>query len=306
MIIIGESIHIIAPRVRRAIEERDAEAIQKIAIQQVKAGAQILDLNIGPQKKRGVEVMEWLVDTIQDVVDVRLSLDTTNLKAIEAGLKRCKRKAIVNSTSGEAERLEKVPPVAAKYGAGLIALTMAKSGIPITAEERVGIALEFLIPRAMEVGIPMEDLYVDPLALTVAGTQEYVVPSIETVRYLKQAFDPAPMTTIGLSNISNTVPDENRSLIDRIYLVMLMATGLDTVIANPLDRKLKEVIRIIEERDTSTPVGQLLINLYDATAAMEELDPGLVDMDDPAQADIYKTVRILTNQVIYADSYLRM
>ena len=306
MIIIGESIHIIAPKVRKAIEERDTETIQKMALEQVEGGAQILDLNIGPQKKRGVEIMPWLVDTIQDVVDVRLSLDTTNLAAIEAGLKRCKRKAIVNSTSGEAERLEKVPLVAAKYGAGLIALTMAKSGIPITAEERVGIAMEFLIPRAMEVGIPMEDLYVDPLALTVAGCQEYAIPSIETVRYLKQAFDPAPMTTIGLSNISNTVPDENRSLIDRIYVVMLMATGLDTAIANPLDKELNEVIRILEERDTSTPVGQLLVYLYDATAAMEELDPELVDMNDPAQADIYKTVRILMNEVIYADSYLRM
>ena len=114
------------------------------------------------------------------------------------------------------------------------------------------------------------------------------------------------MTTIGLSNISNTVPDENRSLIDRIYVVMLMATGLDTAIANPLDKELNEVIRILEERDTSTPVGQLLVYLYDATAAMEELDPELVDMNDPAQADIYKTVRILMNEVIYADSYLRM
>jgi len=306
MIIIGESIHIIAPKVRKAIEARDTETIQRLAVAQVEAGAQILDLNIGPQKKRGVEVMEWLVEAIQDVVDVPLSLDTTNLAAIEAGLKRCKGKAIVNSASAEVERLEKVPAIAAKYGAGLVALCMAKAGIPITAEDRVGLAMEYLIPRAMEVGIAMEDLYVDPLALTVSGCQEYAGPSIETVRYLKQAFDPAPMTTIGLSNVSNSVPNENRSLLNRTYLVMLMAAGLDTAIAEAQDEALKEVLRIIEERDGSTPVGQLLLNLYDATAAMEELDPDLVDMNDPDQADIYKTVRILTNQVIYADSYLRM
>ena len=305
MIIIGESIHVIAPRVQKAFETRDTEAIQRLAIAQVEAGAQILDLNIGPQKKRGVEIMEWLVDAIQEVVDVPLSLDTTNLAAIEAGLKRCKGKAIVNSTSAEAERLEKVPALAAEYGAGLIALCMAKSGIPVTAEERVGLAMEYLIPRAMEVGIAMEDLYVDPLALTVSGCQEYAGPSIETVRYLKQAFDPAPMTTIGLSNVSNNVPDENRSLLNRTYMVMLMAAGLDTAIADAEDEELKEVLRIVDERDGSTGVGQLLINLYDATAAMEELDPDLVDMDDPDQSDIYKTVRILTNQVIFADSYLR-
>ena len=305
MFIIGENIHIISPKVKRAFAERDTKTIQQMAIEQVEAGAEMLDLNIGPQKRAGVEIMEWLVDAIQDVVDVPLSLDTTNLAAIEAGLKRCKHQAIVNSASAEAERLEKVPALAAKYGAKLIALAMAKGGIPVTAEERVSIAMEYLIPRAQEVGIPMEDLYVDPLILTVAGLQEYCPHFVEAVRYLKQGFDPAPMTVGGLSNVSNQVSDENRSLINRTYLVMCMAAGLDAAIADPLDEKQNEVIRVIEERDTGTPVGQLLVSLYDATAAMEELDPSLVDMEDPEQVAIWKTVRVLRNEIIFADSYLR-
>ena len=114
------------------------------------------------------------------------------------------------------------------------------------------------------------------------------------------------MTVVGLSNVSNGVPHENRSLINRTFLVMLMAAGLDSAIADPMDEAQNEVIRIIEERDTNTAVGQLLVNLYDATAAMEELDPSLVDMDDPDQGAIYKTLQILNNQVIYADAFLRM
>jgi 5-methyltetrahydrofolate corrinoid/iron sulfur protein methyltransferase len=264
-----------------------------------------LDLNIGPQKKEGPDVMSWLVAAVQDVVDVPLSLDTTNLEAIKAGLALAKKQAIVNSTSAEPERLERVPPVAAEYNAGLIALTMGKSGIPMTAEERVSIAMEQLIPRAMEVGVPMENLYLDPLALTVAGCQEYAPHAVEAVRYIKQGLDPAPLTTCGLSNVSNHCAPENRSLLNRVYLVMLMAAGLDTAIADALDEKLVETIRIVETRDDSTPAGSLLLALYDRTASMEELEPSDVDMSEPEQVDIWKTVQVLLNKIIYTDSYLR-
>lgn len=305
MLIIGENIHIISNRVKKAIAERDAKVIQEMALEQVKAGADLLDLNIGPQKRHGVEVMEWIVETVQEVVDVPLSLDTTNVAAIEAGLKRCRRQAMINSTSADPERLEATMPLAAKYNAKIIALTMGKN-IPPTAEDRVAIAMDVLIPKAMELGIPMEDLYLDPLVLTVKGMQDHALETLNAVRFFKQLSDPPPMTVVGLSNVSNGVPRENRSLINRTYLVMLMAAGLDAAIADPLDEAQNEFIRIVEERDASTPVGQFLVNLYDATAAMEELDPALVDMSDPDQAAIYKTVQILQNKVIFADSYLKI
>ena len=305
MLIIGENIHIIAPAVKEAIANRDTEAVQRLAKAQVESGATILDLNVGPQKKEGPQVMEWLVPAVQEVVDVTISLDTTNLEAIKAGLALLKQPGIVNSTSGEPERLERVPPVAAEYNAGLIALMMGKSGIPMTAEERVSIAIDQLVPRAMEVGIPMDRLYLDPLAMTVAGCQEYAPHALEAIRYVKQGMDPAPMTTIGLSNVSNTVAAEKRSLLNRTYLVMLMAVGLDTAIADPLDEKLMDFIRIVEQRDESTGVGSLLLKLYDRTAAMEELEPSDVDMSDPDQVDVWKTVQVLLNKVIFTDSYLR-
>jgi 5-methyltetrahydrofolate--homocysteine methyltransferase len=158
---------------------------------------------------------------------------------------------------------------------------MGKAGIPVSAEERVNIALEKLIPRALEVGIPMEDLLIDPLVLTVSGCQEYCPECVEAVRILKMAGEPPPMTHAGLSNVSNRVPNDMRPLINCTYCVMLMAAGVDYVIANPLDRELKEFIRIVEERDDSTSRGQLLLSLYDKTAAMEKLTGDDVDMSDP-------------------------
>jgi len=307
MLIIGENIHIIAPRVKRAVQERDTKALQQMALEQWEAGAGIIDLNFGPQKKHGVEIMGWAVDAVQEVIpDVSISLDTTNLAAIEAGLKKCTKPALINSTSAEEERLATLPPLAARYDAGLIALTMTKSGIPVSAEERVGIALEILIPKMLEAGMPMENIYLDPLVLTVAGTQEFVPECIEAVRFLKYAADPPPKTVVGLSNVSNSVSPENRSVINRTYLVMLMAVGLDAAIADPLDRAQNEVIRIVEERDDSTPVGRLYLALHDAVLAGEELSQDAVDMDDPDQVAIWKTVQILLNKVIFADSYLRM
>jgi 5-methyltetrahydrofolate corrinoid/iron sulfur protein methyltransferase len=305
MYIIGENIHIISPKVKKALAERDAEFFKTLAIQQVEAGAQALDLNLGRQKHEWEEVFPWVTKTVQEVVDVPLSIDSTNLDGIEAALKVItKARPIINSTSAEAERLEKVPLVAKEYDAQLIALTMEKSGIPVEADARVNLALEYLIPRAMEVGIDIPDLIIDPLVLTVSGCQEYCPECIEAVRTLQYAGDPPPSISVGLSNVSNAVPEEIRPLLNRVYCVMLMGAGLKMMIADPLDEEQNEVIRIVEERDDSTALGRLYLKLHDKVEAMDELTKDDVDMDDPEQVAVWKTVQVLLNKVIYADSYL--
>ncbi|HEY5572833.1 MAG TPA: dihydropteroate synthase [Anaerolineales bacterium] len=305
MYIIGENIHIISGRVKEALQEKDARFFQELAVSQVEAGAQALDLNLGPRKKDWEEVFPWIVENVEAVVDVPLSFDSTNLDGIEAGLKKItKAQPIINSTSAEPERLEKVPLVAKAYNTKLIALTMGKSGIPVAADERVTIAIENLIPRMLEVDFPIEDLIIDPLVLTVSGCQEYCPELIEAVRTLQYSWDPPPAISVGLSNVSNAVPRENRPLMNRVYCAMLMGAGLQLMIADPMDNELRETIRVIEERDDAAPVGRLYLKIHDRIANMEEPSVEDVNMSDPDQAAIWKTVQILLNKVIYADSYL--
>ena len=306
MYIIGENIHIISEKVKSALKERNAKFFQDLAVKQVEGGAQALDINLGPRKKDWEEVFPWMVENIEAVTDVPLSFDSTNLMGIEAGLKKVtKAQAIINSTSAEPERLEKVPLLAKEYDAKLIALTMGSGGIPISADDRVTIALEQLIPRMLEIDFPMENLIIDPLVLTVSGCQEYCPHLLEAVRTLQYAWDPAPAISVGLSNVSNAVPNENRGLINQVYCAMLMGVGLEMMIADPLDEGLKETIRIIEEKDDSTAVGKLYLKIAERSANMEEPTVEDVDLNDPSQADIWKTVQVLLNQVIYADSYLQ-
>ncbi len=307
MYIIGENIHVVAPSVAKAIEARDGEFFQDMAVRQVDAGASAVDLNIGPQKKAGHEILPWLVRTVEEVVDVPLVFDTTNLEAIEAACRVVSRaQPIINSVSAKEESLQRVPLVAKEYNTRLIGLTMEAGMIPVSADERVTIAIEKLIPRILEVGLPMEDFIIDPLVLTVSGCQEYCPEFLEAVRMIQFAWDPAPKTNAGLSNVSNAVPHEMRPLLNRVYQVMIMGAGVDIIIADPFDEDLMEFIRIVEERDESTPVSRSLLKLHDRIVGMEAPQAEDFDLDDAEQQAIWKTVQVLQNEIIYTDSYLRV
>ncbi len=305
MYIIGENIHILSDKVKEALANRDREFFMDLAVRQVEAGAKAIDVNLGPRKKDWEEVFPWIVETLEAVVDVPLSIDTTNVDGMEAALKTIKKaQPILNSTSAEPERLEKVPALAKKYGAKIIALTMGTSGIPVEADARVNIAVETIIPHLVEIGFNMDDLIIDPLVLTVSGCQQYCPELIGAVNMLQYAWDPAPKISVGLSNVSNAVPRENRPLINRVYCAMLMGVGLQMMIADPLDQKQNQVIQWIESKDTSTPLAALYNKIAERTAAGEEPQMEDFDMSDPEQVAIWKTTQILLNKVIYADGYL--
>ncbi len=303
---IGERIQIINNNVRAAIGERDKAFIQDLAKKQVDCGAKILDLNIGPQKKSGPEVMDWLVNTVQEVVDVPLSLDTTNAEAIQVGLELCKQKPIINSTNADPARMSVLFPLAAKYDVNIITLTLRATGLPVSADSRVGILVEDLLPTAEEAGVNPQNIYVDPLAMTVNGTQEHAPEVVNATFVIRQMMDPPLHMTCGLSNVSNGAPEDVRQVLNRVYLVMLMGAGMDSVILDPFDKKLMETITLLENRDDSTALGKVYLALYDACATGEEFDPSIVDMSDQEQAAVAKTVRILQNKVIYAHNYLNL
>jgi 5-methyltetrahydrofolate corrinoid/iron sulfur protein methyltransferase len=305
MYIIGENIHIISEKVKEALANRDAEFFMDLAVRQVEAGANCVDINLGPRKKDYAEVFPWIVQAVESVVDVPLCIDTTNVDGMEAALKSItKAQPILNSTSAEPERLEKIPALAKKYNAKIIALTMGSSGIPVEADTRVEIAVGTIIPHLMETDFPMENLIIDPLVLTTSGCQQYCPQLIEAVRMLKYAWDPPPMVSVGLSNVSNAVPNENRPLINRVYLAMLMGVGLEMMIANPFDKEQNDVIRWIEGKDTSTPLAQVYNKIAGRIEAGDEPQTEDFDMSDPKQLAIWKTTQILLDKVIYADAYL--
>ena len=244
MLIIGEKINVMSMTIGPAMKNRNPKPIQDMAMTQVGAGANILDINIGPARKNGPEVMEWVVKTVQEAVNVTLCLDTTNAEAMEAGLKVCKKQPIINSASGEPNRLETMMSLAAKYEACVIGLTMTETGIPRDANERIAIAVDIMAKMA-EKGVPMENLYLDPLILPIAVAQEQAQEAIEAIKMFRQLNDPPLKTVVGLSNISNGVPVETKPLLDRTYLAMLATVGLDAAIADPLDKELMDVAKTV-------------------------------------------------------------
>lgn len=248
MLIIGEKLSIIAKRVREAMMNRDKGPIQEIARTQQQYGAGMIDANIGPAEDGGEELMQWMVTTIQEAVNLPVCLDTTNASAIEAGLKVHNNewgRPLINSTSNDPERFP-ILELAAKYNSQVIALTVGKGGLPADAEERAGIAAE-IMARAMEYGVPMEDIFLDPLVLQIATTQDQALHVVKTIKMFQELNDPPMKTVVGLSNISNGCPKEVRPILDRYYLALLIYEGLTAAIADP-----KEVIETVKTIDVIT------------------------------------------------------
>ncbi len=234
MLIIGEKLSIIAKRVREAMMKKDKGPIQDIAIFQWKSGAGMIDANIGPAEDNGEELMEWMITTIQEVVKLPVCLDTTNYKAIEAGLKVHNNewgRPLINSTSNDPERFPMLE-LAAKYNSQIIGLTVGKGGLPADAEERAAIAAE-IMARASEYGVPLEDLYLDPLVLQISTSQDHALKVIQAVKMFQELNDPPMKTVVGLSNISNGCPKELRPILNNHFLSLLAYEGLTAAIADP-------------------------------------------------------------------------
>lgn len=243
MIIIGERINGMFNDIGEAIKNEDPEPIQEWAVKQVEAGADYLDANVGPAVEDSPEVMKWLVEVIQDEVDAPVALDTTNVDAIEAGLEVHEGSAMINSTTAQPEKMESILPLVAEYDAKVIGLAMDKSGVPKDAETRTAKAME-IIANADARGIPMENLFIDPLILPVNVAQDHAPEVLETIQRVKKLADPAPNTVLGLSNVSQNC--NNMKLINRTFLVMAMAVGLDAAIAEANDEDLIDAVATAE------------------------------------------------------------
>lgn len=305
MRLIGENIHIISKKTRTAIENRDKQFIQDMALKQ--KDMEWIDLNIGPARKGAEGTMVWLTNTILEVLpDARFSFDSSNIKEIESGLKLMKnpQDCIVNSASGDPERLENMVRVTSEYGSYLIALTLSdETGIPKEADGRMEIACT-IMEKTAESGIENTKILMDPLVLPVSVDQSQAMEALNAIRMFKESFDPAILTTIGLSNISNGSPKELRPLINRVFAVMAAGCGLDTAIVDALDTELIRVNNVLEIKVAERDSDKLLIDIYELMQNFGEFEDLSYDKSNPEEVAIYKTAEILMNKNIYAHNYL--
>jgi 5-methyltetrahydrofolate corrinoid/iron sulfur protein methyltransferase len=247
MIVIGEKISVMAKKVREALVSRDPKPLQELAVAQAKAGAHFIDVSIGPAEDNGPELMNWAVKVVQEVVQKPLCLDTTNVKAMEAGLKAHNNQwgtALINSTSNEPERFPMME-LAGKYNSKVVALTLGKGGLPADAEDRCVIASE-IMARGMEYGVPMENIFLDPLILQICTMQDQGWQAVRAVKMFKDLNDPPMQSVVGLSNISNGAPKPLRPIINRNFFALLIEAGLTAAIIDPLDKDMMDTAKTIE------------------------------------------------------------
>jgi len=290
MVLIGENINIMSTTIGPALKERDPKPIQELA--KAEGVVDYLDLNIGPARKAGDELMEWVVNTVQEVTDKPLSLDTTNLVAMEAGLKAAKNKPLMNSVSLQPDRLEQGLQLAKKYNADMIGLLWGAEGMPRDANERAVLAVD-IVYQGNERGIPNENIWIDPIASPVSVEINQVRACVEFMAMLGE-IAPGCKSTVGLSNVSNGTPTHLRPWLNRTYMIMLMKYGLYSAIVDAFDVELIKIAR--GERPE-------IVDLVHRVMNGEKPDLSSLTGEE---IKYVKTVRVLTGESLYSHSWLEI
>jgi len=291
---IAESINIMGKRSGTAMKERIQGPIQEMAKEEAAAGASYLDLNIGPARKDGVELMPWIVQTVEAVADTPLCLDTTNMAAMTAGFKVVKNRelAIMNSISAQPERMQNLIPVAAEAGCNVIALLWGPDGMPRDSNERASMAVDLMMALS-EAGIPNEKMLFDPIGTPITLGADQIASGLEFMMMLAD-IAPGAGSTVGLSNVSNGVAEHLRKYLDRTYLIMLMKYGITTAIVNAYDTELMAICK-----------GERQNHVDMVHAMMDGDDPDPSSLDKVALQH-YKTYKALSGQSVFSESWLEL
>jgi 5-methyltetrahydrofolate corrinoid/iron sulfur protein methyltransferase len=297
MQLIGESLNVISTKIGRAFKERDPKPIQEEALFQREKGMDVIDINLGPAKKDGHELMPWVVQTVQEVVDdIPLALDTSNIDAIEAALKVIKevpgKPHIVNSIMCRPERYERMVPMVAESGADFVALMWGPDGLPRDENERAALCVELLY-FANEAGIPNEKIWVDGI-VTPVNIQQPQAISLMEFQGMLQDMAPGALSTCGLSNISNGPPDHLRPILNQTYMVMLEKYGMYSCIADPMDDQLIDIAK-----GNRQDVVDLIYGIMDG------VEPDRSSLSKEL-LDYAKTVDVILGKTLYSDSWLEV
>ena len=306
MKLIGENIHIISRKVQQALLEKDENYIVNLI--NIQKNMDYADLNAGPAKGNFAGILEWLTELVQQNSALGISLDTTNMEEMANALKFCKnpQDVFLNSTSKDEPRIEKVTNLAAEYNSNIIALTLSKeTGIPKTADGRLEIAFE-IYEKCVEKGIENEKIYFDPLILPVCVEQTQAVEALNTIKMIKESFDPPVKTVIGLSNISNGSPADLRPLINRVFAVLAFGAGLDAAIIDAKDTELCRVLRMLEKSKTEKEIDKLYLDIADVISNFGEIEDIKYNAGDEEQTLVFKTANILLGKKIYSHSFTQI
>jgi len=304
MILIGENIHIISKSVQNALIERNEEFILNLI--KMQSCMDYVDLNVGPAKKELENILAWLAKLVENNSNLKISFDTTNVNEMKNGLAILKNPdgSFLNSTNNDTERLEKMTDLALEYDCNLIALTLSKdSGIPKTG--RLEIAFE-IYERCLEKGLDNDKIFFDPLVLPISIDQSQAIEVIDTIRMIKESFDPPVKTVIGLSNISNGSPPGLRPLINRVFGVLAYGAGLDAAIINAEDSELIRIFKMLDSNSPNSKVDELYMSLVQMIENFTEFNEIKFDKNDPKQLDIIKTAEILLNKKVYSNSFTQI
>jgi len=242
MRIIGEKINGTRESVAKAIEQRDEAFIVGLARSQAEAGASLLDINAGTTPDRETDDLTWLVEIVQGVVDIPLCLDSSRPEPLLAALGKVKKTPMVNSISGEPRRLEEILPLVARHGCEVIALALDEKGIPKTIQERLSV-IRIVMEKTRAVGVPDGNVYIDPLVMAIATDWEAGKTALESIRLVREEF-PKTHITMGLSNLSFGLPE--RTLVNRTFLTLAVASGMDSAIIDPTDKEMSRTLLATE------------------------------------------------------------
>jgi len=296
MLCLGESLNVMSKKIGSAFKARDPKPIQEEALFQKEKGMDYIDINLGPAKKDGPELMPWVIQTVQEVVDdVPLILDSSNIDAIEAGLKVYKateKAPLINSIMCRAERYEKMIPLAAEYNADFIALMWGPEGLPRDENERAALCVELLY-AANEAGIENDRIWVDGIVTPVNIQQQQSVSLMEFQKML-QDIAPGAKSTCGLSNVSNGPPVHLRPILNSTFMVMLERYGMYSVISDPLDDRLTDIAKGKRQDIVDVVHATMDGNAPDISGLSKEL------------TDYVKTVDVILGRTLYSDSWLEL
>ena len=246
MLVVGEKINASNKSVGQAISGKDKEFLQNLAKAQSDAGADFIDVNAGvgqDARENAAAVMEWLIDVVQEATDKPLAIDSDDPEVVEAALREYRGETVmINSVNAEPDRLESIGRLTAERQASVVALVMREGGIPATVEERMATA-EAIMTQLTQLGVKEDQIYFDPLVIPISVDSVQGIVTLRTLEQIKSRY-PSAKTVMGLSNISFGLP--NRAMVNRSFMLMAAAAGLDAVIMDPLDSKIMSLVKVAD------------------------------------------------------------